>query len=593
MKRSLVEVAMGRIAPDLVVKNTHLINVLSREIHPADILVSKGRIAAVLPPEAGTYGAEKIVDANGLYAAPGFIDPHVHLESSMITVRQYAGAVIPRGTTTVAADPHEIGNVLGLAGINALFEDARSSKLRVRLRVPGRIPAVPDWMETSNARIDIQDTRKLFDWPEAVCLAGDINPNLVLRGDSEQFEKFEMAEELRVLISGQSPGLTGRDLCAFIAAGPEDSHVAESVNEIIENTRLGMSSILALRSSRLTKTHFKELMERVRTDRIDTRSFQLCTDDIHAHDLLHEGHLDHRIRTLIELGFDPIEVYQFATINVAHGLRISHDYGSISPGKYADIVLIDNVEAVSVKTTIIGGEVVYSDGIYHADTEPVKYPDWAYNSIRLAKPVTASDLAIEAPDNGITALVNVLLAERPGAAKSLVQMKLPIRDGMIQTDLERNIVCAAMIERHKGSGEIGRGFTDVIPIKRGAIACSVNHDAHNLAVFGINHDDMALAANRLAEIGGGYVITLDGEVVAQLALPIAGLMSDRMIEDVAKDFQEINRVICDVLGAPHTDKLLMEMNFLALPNIPNYGFTNKGLVASDGRMELISSLCCR
>lgn len=592
MKRSLVDVAMGRAVPDLVVKNARLVNVLSREIHPADILVSGGRVAAVLPPETGSYGAGDVIDAEGLYAAPGFIDPHVHLESSMVTVRQYAGAVIPRGTTMVAADPHEIGNVLGLPGINALFDDARSSSLRVRLRVPGRIPAVPDWMETSNARLDLQDTRQLFDWPEAVCLAGDINPNLVLKGDPEQFAKFEMAEELRVLISGQSPGLTGRDLCAFIAAGPEDSHVAASVDEIVENTRLGMASILALRSSRLTRAHFKVLAERVRASRLDTRSFQLCTDDIHAHDLLHEGHLDHRMRVLIELGFDPLEVYQFATINVAHGLRIAHDYGSISPGKFADIVLIEDLEAVSVRTTLIGGRVVFNDGVYQAETAPSKYPDWAYDTIRLARPLTARDIATEAPGNEETTRVNVLLAERPDAAKSLLEVDLPVRDGMIQADPDRNIACVAMIERHKRSGEIGRGFTDVMPIKRGAIACSVNHDAHNLAVFGISHDDMALASNRLAEIGGGYAIALDGEVVAELALPIAGLMSDRTIDEVAKDFQEINRVICDVLGAPRSDKLLMEMNFLALPNIPNYGFTNKGLVASDGRMGLISSLCC-
>jgi adenine deaminase len=591
VRRILADVAMGRKAPDLVIRNVQLVNVLSREIYPADIVVSSGRIAAVLPPGGDVGDAGRVIDGEGLFAAPGFIDPHVHLESSMVTVRQYASAVIPRGTTMIAADPHEIGNVLGAPGMRALFDDAASTPLRVRLRVPGRIPAVPEWMETSNARLDVADTRALFDWPEALCLAGDINPNLVLKGDAEQFEKFEMAERLRVPISGQSPGLTGRALCAFIAAGPEDSHVAGSVDEIIENTRLGLSSVLALRSMRLGMNEFRALCERVKSAGVDTRQFQICTDDIHAHDLLSEGHLDHRMRALIEAGFDPIEVYQFATLNVAQAMRIAHDHGSIAPGKIADIVLLDDLAKVSVKATIIGGEVVYGDGVYSGDASVPSYPEWSLRTIRYAAKLAPRDLAIAAHGNAETTRVRSLSGARPGKLKSLQEIELPVRDGFIQADPELGIVCMAMIERHKASGEIGKGFSDVVRLQRGAIACSVNHDAHNVAVFGVSHDDMALAANRLAEIGGGYVVALDGEIIAELPLPIAGLISDRPIGEVAEAFVKIRQTTQDMLGAQKSDKLLMEMNFLALPNIPNYGFTNKGLVASDGRMRPISCLC--
>ena len=499
--------------------------------------------------------------------------------------------MIPRGTTTIAADPHEIGNVLGSPGMRAVFDEAATTPLRVKLRIPGRIPAAPPWMETSNGTLTVEGTREMLNWPEAVCLAGDINPNLVLGGDAEQFEKFEMVEKRGLPISGQSPGLRGRALSAFVAAGPEDSHVAGSVDEIIENTRVGVRSILALRPGRwLDASHMAELARRVRAQGIDTRLFQVCTDDIHAHDLLHEGHLDHRLRVLMEAGFDPLEAYQFVTINVAQGLRIGHDHGSISPGKLADIVLLRDLRAVSVATTIIAGKVVYSDGKYHGPRQSLPYPGWTKNTIRFAAPLTADDLALRPPSNAATARVRCLVSAVSAKPKSVREEELRVEGGFILPDPERNINAVAMIERHKASGEIGRGFADCIKIKRGAIACSVNHDAHNVAVFGISYADMALAANRLAEIGGGYALACDGRIVAELPLPVAGLMSEEPIEVVAAQLNAIEAALRDVLGAEDQQKALINMNFLALPNIPDYGFTNKGLVASDGRMELVDVL---
>lgn len=592
-RRDLIDVALGRVDPDLVIRDVTLVNVLSRELYTADILVKGDRIAAVLEPRQRYSPDIEVIDGQGLFASPGFIDPHVHLESSMIKVVEYARAVIPRGTTMVAADPHEIGNVLGSPGMRALFDEAATTPLRVKLRVPGRIPAVPEWMETSNGELTISGTREMFAWPEAVCLAGDINPNLVLRGDAEQLEKFEIAEELGVLISGQSPGLSGRALSAFVAAGPEDSHVAGSVDEIIENNRVGMRSILALRPGQmLGSKHIEELAQRVKLEKIDTRLFQLCTDDIHAHDLLHEGHLDHRLRVIMESGFDAMEAYQFATINVAQGLRISHDYGSISPGKLADIVLLQDLRSVSVVTTIIGGKVVWANNTYYGPRQSPAYPEWTKSTIRFKGPMKGSELALRSTDNGTTARVRCLIMAAPGRPKSVREEELSVEGGLIMPDPARNINSVAMIERHRATGEIGRGFADCIRIKHGALACSVNHDAHNVAVFGANHVDMAIAAERLAQIGGGYALARDGAIVAELALPVAGLMSEEPIETVAALFAAVEASLRDDLGAEDQDKALMNMNFLALPNIPNYGFTNKGLVASDGRMELVDSLVC-
>lgn len=580
-RRSLVDVAAGRTAPDVVIKNVQLVNVLSREIHGADILIAGDRIAAVLPPLEGGEGIKETIDATGLFATPGFIDPHVHIESSMITVREYARMVLPRGTTMIASDPHEIGNVLGILGMRAMFDEANDTPLQVRLRVPGKIPAMPEWLETSNGVVTVQDTRDLFDWPEAVCLAGDINPKLVVTADETQLEKFDMAESLGFMISGQSPGLRGRDLAAFIAAGPEDSHVANSVDEIIENNRMGMATILALREGKmLDGTHFAELAKVVKERNLDTRQFQVCTDDIHAHDLLNEGHIDHRLRVLMQAGFDPAEAYQFATINVAKGLRIADDYGSISPGRMADILLMSDLEQVAIERTIVNGVTVYSDGTYHGPTEPASYPEWAKSTINYQKVLKAEDFDVRPLGNSDTAKVRVVGYSKEGKGKRVREADLSVENGVIQPDADQSINVLAMIERHGKNGDIGVGFSDALELKRGALACSVNHDAHNVAVVGVNREDMAIAANRLGENGGGYVLVLDGEIVAELALPVAGLMSEQPAEIVAEQMQTIERTMIDVLGGTQADKALIHMNFLALPNIPAFGFTNKGLIST-------------
>lgn len=589
-RRDLIDVALGKEPADLVIANTMVMNVLSREFHRADILIKGDRIAAVLSAEdcAGAAPATSTLDAEGLVAAPGFIDPHVHIESSMACVSEYARAIIPRGTTTIAADPHEIGNVLGVPGMKLLFEEARQCPLKVMLRVPGRIPAVPAWMETSNAELTVDDTRGLFDWPEAVCLAGDINPTLVLDKDREQLEKFDMARKLGVTISGQSPGLSGRNLAAFICAGPEDSHVAGSIEEVIENTRAGMRSILTLRPGRrLDMDHFAALAALVRDKRIETRLFQFCTDDIHAHDLLTEGHIDHRVRVAIAAGMEPIKAYQMATLNVAEGLRIDRDHGSIAPGRFADIILLSDVEQVDVAASIIDGKVVYRDGRYNRPRHVPDYPEWACRTVRLGGRLSAADLAVRSPHNGPTARVRAIVA---AGRKRMEEIDLRVESGLIMPDAAAGVNALSMIERHGKNGGVGRGFVKGVDLRFGALASSVNHDAHNIAVFGACYDDMAVAANRLAEIDGGYVLVRDGEVVAELALPIAGLMSDRPIEEIAQKMVVLEEKLVEVLGCPHQEKSFVRLNFLGLPNIPDYGFTDRGLVASGPEMGLLPTV---
>jgi len=577
-REALIDVAMGRASPDLVIKDALVANVLTRELVPCDVLVKGQRIAALGRAEDYRVAPScEIVSARGLIAAPALIDPHVHIESSCVTAGEYARIVVPRGIATVAADPHEIANVLGLPGIEALFEDARRTPLRVLLRVPGRVPAMPPELETSFGQISVKATAALLDWPEAVCLAGDINPRLVVEKDPEQLAKFRAAVARGMTISGQSPALTGGRLCAFVAGGAEDSHVARDLDEIIENARLGLRSVLATRPGRrLDEGHFRALADWIRAGRIDTRTLQFCTDDVHPHYLLAEGHLEQRIRMAIRRGFDPLVALQMATINVAQGLRIDRDLGSITPGKFADIVLVGSLENFTARAVYAGGRLVARDGALIDPLPDYRYPDVAHHSMRCRRTqFTAADLSVAAPPGANRVDVRVVVA---GAVKEQAVKPLDVHDGVVLPDPGRDIAAFVVIERHRRTGGIGRGFLTGISLRHGAIASTVSHDAHNIFVIGADYADMAVAVNRLVALGGGYVAARAGQVLCEVPLPIAGLMSYEPMAVVAHQHEELERVLARDLGCSIGNRPLYVLNFLCLPNIPKVGITDKGII---------------
>jgi adenine deaminase len=581
-RKSLVEVALATAPPDLVLSNARLVNVLTREITLSDIAIKNGRIAAVAPAGDGNWLDCPRLDLGTRHVAPGFIDAHVHVESSMVTVAEYAKAAVAHGVTMIAADPHEIGNVLGIAGMKLMFDEAKTVPLRVRLRVPGRIPAMPDWLETSGARVDVEGTRHLMDWPEAVCLAGDINPRLILTRDEEQFEKIEMAITRGMTVSGQSPGLLGANLNAFAAAGPEDSHVAYTAEEIVENQRVGMRTVLAFRPHRLDRTQFGRLARIISERRLETRFLQFCTDDVYPHDVLDEGLIDMRVRLAIEEGFDPITAYQIASLNVAEGLRIDREYGAIAPGKMADLLVLDDFEKVAIAGVMINGEWVVRDGLYRGGERRFHYPPWSKQTMRVARRLSPADMRVEVSHNAHTARVRAIAATSPKSEKEFV---LPVKEGVILPDPDQAVSSIVVVERHKASGRVGKGFVTGLFVKRGAIASTVSHDAHNLMVIGANHEDMAMAANHAIEAGGGYAVAIDGRLIFELALPVAGLMSEAPIETVARQTRQLIDILVNQLGCPPAEKLLLRMNGLSLPNIPNYGFTDRGMIYTLG-MEM-------
>jgi adenine deaminase len=522
-------------------------------------------------------------DLEGRYVTPGFIDPHVHVESSMLTVREYSRATVSQGVTMIAADPHEIGNVLGIPGMRLMFDEAKTVPMKMLLRVPARIPAMPEWLETSGARVDIKETEDLLEWTETVCLAGDINPQLLIRKDEEQLEKIALTTKRRMTVSGQSPYLTGKDLNAYVAAGPEDSHVAKSIDEIVENQRLGLRTIFALRPHRLHRPELRELAGVIATRGLDTRYLQFCTDDVYAHELIDEGHINTRISTAIEEGLDPMTAYQMATINVAEGLRIHRDYGSITPAKAADLVVLDDFDTVKVAATMIDGQFVYDNGSYRGNGEVFVYPDWSKKTMHVGKPLDLADMQVQVSGNASRARVRALAVTSP---KSEEEFVLAVKDGVVQPDPQQGVSSIVVVDRHKASSRVGKGFVSKFYLKRGAIASTVSHDAHNLMVVGADHDDMVVAANRAIANDGGYAIVIDGEVIFELPLPIAGLMSEEPLEVMAERTREMVDIIHKKLGAPEMKKVLLRMNGVSLPNIPNYGFTDFGMMATHDLVTL-------
>jgi len=581
----LIDVAMGRARADLVLRHARLVNVLTCELQLVDIVIAAGRIAAVTECDAHSWDAVETRDLSGRFVSPGFMDPHVHIEGSLVTVTQFARAVVPRGVTLVAQDPHEIGNVLGMAGIDMMREEAKSVPLRVLLRVPGRIPGYPQELETSTGSVTLGQSLDLLDQPDAVCLAGDYNPQWILRGDPDQLAKIGATVARGLTVSGQPAGIRGRPLSAFVAAGLEDSHVASSVDEIIENLRLGLRTTLVMRQGRrLGREHVRELAERISRDRIDTRYIQLSTDEVYPHDLLRDGHMDNRVRMCIEEGIDPITAYQWATVNVAEGLRIDRDFGSIAPGKAADLIVLDDLERVEIAETLIGGRTWARQGAYEGPQEAGRYDGTDVVEINMGRALEAADFALRAEKQDGVARVRAIITDTP---KRQEDVDLPVRGGVVMPN--ETLSCLAMVACHGTPASIGLAFVGGIHLQRGAIASTVSHDAHNMLVVGANHADMAFAANRLAEMGGGYIAVAEGKVLTELALPVAGLMSRERIDTVAAGLQAFEDTLCDVLGCPRASQILMRFNVLSMANAAACGFSDKGLIDS-ASMRIISTV---
>lgn len=574
--RHLVAVAMGRQAAEMVIKNGRLVNVYTGEIQDnIDVAITHGRIAYVGPNADYTIGdATEIIDASGHYLSPGFMDGHIHIESAMITVNEYAKAVVPRGTTAVYMDPHEIANVLGLPGVRLMIDESKNVPLRVFVAMPSCVPAAPGFEDTG-ASIGPEEIAEAIQWDQVVALGEMMNFPGVIFGDEAVHAGLAATYGANKTVTGHfSLPETGRDLVAYIAAGIRCDHESVRAEDALAKMRLGMYAQLREGSA---WHDLKDTARSITENLVDSRLATLVSDDTHPRTLVEVGHMDHIVRRAIEEGINPITAIQMATLNVAECFGMTRDVGGIAPGKLADILVLSDLTKVKVEKVLISGELVADQGRMLQDIPEFLYPGFARESVHLAGELLPIDFAIPTADKQATgALVRAMQIIEARVGTIHKQVALPVHQGFVQNDLKQDVVKVAVVERHRASGDIALGFVQGFRLNSGAIASTVAHDSHNLLIVGTNDGDMAFAANELAKIGGGMVAVRDGKTLAMLPLPIAGLMSDRPLREVVEKVAEVDEAWktlgCDLVSP------FMTMGLLALPVLPELRITNRGLV---------------
>ena len=555
--------ALGETRADLVIKNTRFLNVVTGETAQGDVAVCGDRIV-------GTYesydGVEEI-DGRNLTVVPGFIDTHVHCESTCVTPLEFDRCVLPRGTTTAICDPHEICNVLGEKGLRYFLDCAEGTALDLRVQLSSCVPATE--LETSGARLEAPDLVRHKDHPKVLGLAEFMNfPGVFHKIDSvlDKLAAFDGRH-----IDGHAPLLSGRELNAYLSCGIRNCHETTSAPEAMEKLRKGMQVLI--RDGSVSKD-VHALAPVIQPETSPFLGF--CTDDRNPLDIAEEGHMDHLIRTAIGLGAPVAHVYRAATWSAARSFGL-FDRGLVAPGQRADLVLLDDLETCAVNRVIRGGRVVTPESFAgRPAVSPV-----GLRSVKL-HPVTAEDFAVPA-GGSVQSVIGVL----PGKIITAhLRLEVPAMDGRLVADPDRDILKICVFARHGTNQNIGRGFAQGFQFREGALASSVGHDSHNICVVGASDEDMAIAVNRLIELQGGFVAVRNGKVVGELALPLAGLMSLEPFETVERHLRSLRASVRD-MGCPLAEPFL-QLAFLPLPVIPHLKITDRGLVDVD-RFELIAA----
>lgn len=572
----LVDVAMGRTPADTVIRNVRWVNVHSGEIIPAtDIAISEGRFAFVGPEASHAIGpATKIIDGEGRYAVPGLCDAHMHVESGMVTVTEFARAVIPHGTTSMFIDPHEIANVLGMDGVKLMHDEAAGLPINIYVQMPSCAPSAPG-LENSGASLGPDDVKEAMTWPNIIGLGEMMNFPGVVAGDPNMLAEIGHTQAAGKTVGGHYASKDlGKPFHAYAAAGPADDHEGTSVEDAIARVRQGMRAMLRLGSAWYdVAAQIKAITE----SGLDSRNFILCTDDSHSGTLVEDGHMNRVVRHAIAQGLKPITAIQMATLNTAQHFGLERELGSITPGRRADLILTSDLVTLPVELVIGRGQVLAENGVLTGSIPHYDYPETAKNTVHLGKRLERTDFDIAAPEgaNAVTARV-IGVIENQAPTRALLR-ELPVEDGIVGMDSLADVCQIALVERHRATGKVVNAFVSGFGYdKPCAMASTVAHDSHHMIVVGTDKADMALAANRLGEVGGGVVLFSEGRELALVKLPIAGLMSDQRAEIVA---DEANALIAamEACGC-RLNNAYMQHSLLALVVIPELRISDIGLI---------------
>ena len=560
--KELIDVSVKNKHADLVFKNANIVNVFTHEIIVSDVAVHKGVIVGI-----GQYDGNNNIDLSGKYMAPGLIDSHIHIESSMLSPEEFSKVIVPRGTTTIIVDPHEIANVCGLDGIEYILDSTEDLPLNTYIMLPSCVPATD--FESSGAILKAKDLEKYINHPRVLGLGEMMNYPGIINKDKNVMDKLELFYKNKKSIDGHAPYVRGKNLNAYILSGINTDHECSVEEEMIEKLRLGM--YIMIREGSATKD-LKNLIEGV--NQYNYQRILFCTDDKHPEDLLKEGHINYNIKLSIENGIDPITAIQMATINPANCYNLKN-IGAIAPGYKADLIIFDNLEEFNI-------EEVYKDGkLVGKNKKPlftIQKRDFSkvLKTVHLSE-INKEDIQIYFEKEQGEEEVNVISLQPYSIITKKMKRKVQILDNKFQFDKQKDILKLAVIERHKNTGNIGLGLVENFKLKNGSIATTISHDSHNLIVVGDNDEDMINAVNKVISMDGGIAISSSNKILGSLSLNIGGLMSDKDIEYVNSKFSKLVDLAYNTLKVNKDIDPFLTLAFLALPVIPEVKLTDKGL----------------
>ncbi len=572
--RDLIDVAAGRAPADMVIRQGKWVNVHTREVLDGhDIAIKAGRIAYVGPDASYCTGPDtEVIEAQGRYMIPGLCDAHMHIESGMLTPAEFARAVIPHGTTTMFTDPHEIANVLGLEGVRMMHDEALMQPVNIFTQMPSCAPSAPG-LETTGYEITADDVAEAMTWPGIIGLGEMMNFPGVAHADPKMLAEIAATQRAGKTVGGHyaSPDL-GTDFAAYVAGGPADDHEGTCEADAIARVRQGMRSMMRLGSAWYD---VESQITAVTQKGLDPRNFILCTDDCHSGTLVHDGHMNRVVRHAIACGCDPVVALQMATINTATHFGLERELGSITPGRRADVILTSDLRELLIEVVVARGQVVAENGSILVECPHYDWPDSATGTVHLGHLLTAADFELKAPEGANSVTANVIGVVENQAPTKALKAELPVRDGLVEGTGD---VCQiALVERHRGTGGVTNAFVSGFGYEGSmAMASTVAHDSHHMIVVGTDRAQMALAANRLAEVGGGVTLFRDGEELALVELPIAGLMSNSPATEVAAKAQKMVEAM-ETCGCK-LNNAYMQHSLLALVVIPELRISDLGLV---------------